>query len=239
MKKGIVTAVVILLLLSFGLYFYSFFIYEDSDIVVDDAIDVVQEQVANDMHPSWDQDGDGLNDCEKEGTCDHTASNENTVPTGNEVILQKLMTAASVTIPETDIAVVLGGKTTEYGDFGNDVAAPFGTVTFGDIAMPYPYYPDETGGPDAVTTLAINTGGSGEFVYLAVFTPGESMWQMVDMVGLGDRVDVKDLKVVGEEITVVYNEHDTGQAMADIPAKEVVRRFSVQNDKIVEMQEGM
>ena len=60
MKKGIVTAVVILLLLSFGLYYYRYFIYEDSDIVVDDAIDVVQEQVANDMHPSWDQDGDGL-----------------------------------------------------------------------------------------------------------------------------------------------------------------------------------
>ena len=24
------------------------------------------------MHPSWDTDGDGLNDCELDGTCDHT-----------------------------------------------------------------------------------------------------------------------------------------------------------------------
>lgn len=24
------------------------------------------------MHPSWDLDGDGINDCEKEGSCDHT-----------------------------------------------------------------------------------------------------------------------------------------------------------------------
>jgi len=24
------------------------------------------------MHPSWDNDGDGINDCEKDGTCDHT-----------------------------------------------------------------------------------------------------------------------------------------------------------------------
>lgn len=24
------------------------------------------------MHPSWDQDGDGVNDCENDGSCDHT-----------------------------------------------------------------------------------------------------------------------------------------------------------------------
>lgn len=24
------------------------------------------------MHPSWDADGDGINDCEKDGSCDHT-----------------------------------------------------------------------------------------------------------------------------------------------------------------------
>lgn len=24
------------------------------------------------MHPSWDKDGDGLNDCEKDSSCDHT-----------------------------------------------------------------------------------------------------------------------------------------------------------------------
>lgn len=24
------------------------------------------------MHPSWDEDGDGINDCEKDGSCDHT-----------------------------------------------------------------------------------------------------------------------------------------------------------------------
>ena len=24
------------------------------------------------MHPSWDRDGDGINDCENDGSCDHT-----------------------------------------------------------------------------------------------------------------------------------------------------------------------
>lgn len=24
------------------------------------------------MHPSWDKDGDGINDCENDGSCDHT-----------------------------------------------------------------------------------------------------------------------------------------------------------------------
>ena len=30
-----------------------------------------KEKVAS-LHPSWDVDGDGLNDCEKDGSCDHT-----------------------------------------------------------------------------------------------------------------------------------------------------------------------
>jgi hypothetical protein len=33
------------------------------------SIDV--ETIAK-MHPSWDMDNDGINDCEKDGTCDHT-----------------------------------------------------------------------------------------------------------------------------------------------------------------------
>lgn len=28
--------------------------------------------VSSGMHPSWDADGDGINDCEKDGSCDHT-----------------------------------------------------------------------------------------------------------------------------------------------------------------------
>lgn len=31
-----------------------------------------QSQPLANMHPSWDADGDGLNDCEQDGSCDHT-----------------------------------------------------------------------------------------------------------------------------------------------------------------------
>ncbi len=31
-----------------------------------------KEQTSNDLHPSWDVNGDGLNDCEDDGSCDHT-----------------------------------------------------------------------------------------------------------------------------------------------------------------------
>ncbi|WP_404341820.1 hypothetical protein [Pseudoalteromonas mariniglutinosa] len=35
-------------------------------------IDEQPKVVKKSMHPSWDADGDGINDCENDGSCDHT-----------------------------------------------------------------------------------------------------------------------------------------------------------------------
>ena len=32
----------------------------------------IERQTTDRMHPSWDADGDGINDCELDGSCDHT-----------------------------------------------------------------------------------------------------------------------------------------------------------------------
>ncbi len=42
---------------------------EQSEFTAD--ISVVKSTLKG-MHPSWDVDGDGVNDCEKDGSCDHT-----------------------------------------------------------------------------------------------------------------------------------------------------------------------
>ncbi len=43
------------------------------------------------MHPSWDQDGDGVNDCENDESCDHTVDytqpkSDEKIPDNNSVI---------------------------------------------------------------------------------------------------------------------------------------------------------
>lgn len=35
---------------------------------------MIMKETKPSMHASWDVDGDGINDCEKEGTCDHTVN---------------------------------------------------------------------------------------------------------------------------------------------------------------------
>lgn len=102
--------------------------------------------------------------------------------------------------------------------------------------MPYPYEKGELGGKDAVTTLTVNYGGSGNFSYLIIFTPGEAMWQEVDKVELGSQIEVQDLKVVGNKITVVYNELAQGQAQAEKPANSIVKSYTLEGSKLVETQ---
>lgn len=45
---------------------------ESADFTLQVQIGEQPKVVKKRMHPSWDADGDGINDCEKDGSCDHT-----------------------------------------------------------------------------------------------------------------------------------------------------------------------
>ena len=63
-----------------------------SDIIIFDEIAIKSSsqaltpttRVAKRMHPSWDIDKDGVNDCEKDGSCDHTV--DYSLPRGTDVV---------------------------------------------------------------------------------------------------------------------------------------------------------
>lgn len=113
---------------------------------------------------------------------------------GDTQLLNRLMTSAVVTDPVTKKSITLIGPTTTEGTT---------TITFGKIAIPFPYTAQLTG-QNGVTTLDFEDGGVTK-TYLVMFTPGEASWQALDMVDLGENVNVSDVKVVGEKVTVVVD----------------------------------
>ncbi len=87
------------------------------------------------------------------------------------------------------------------------------------------------GKPDAAVTLAVNTGGTGQFVYVAMVLNEDGVAKPVDSVILGDRIKVRSL-VFGRnnELRVNMLERRFDQAMADPPTIPVTRRFRLNTD---------
>lgn len=113
---------------------------------------------------------------------------------GDVELLGRLTTSAVIKDPNTNESITLTGTTTTSGTK---------TISFGKIAMPFPYTTELTG-QNGVTTLDFEDGGVTK-TYLVMFTPGEASWQALDMVDLGEGVNVSDVKVVGEQVTVVVD----------------------------------
>jgi len=84
---------------------------------------------------------------------------------------------------------------------------------------------------DAAVTLAVNTGGTGHFVYVAVVLNENGVARPVDSVILGDRIKVRNI-VFGRNNELVVNllERRYDQAMADPPTIRVTRRFRLNAD---------
>jgi hypothetical protein len=158
-----------------------------------------------------------------------------TVPTDTPTVTPieaTLPTQFTMTVPETDVSVTISpytGNTVEYGDFEGNPQAGYGTVTM----MPEFLVPFEGA---YVGTFAVNSGGSGEMIYLGYFVQGEASYQLESSVMLGDRVDVTDFMVNGSNIEVTYYEHGPDQAMADAPNIEVQAIYTVVDGQLVESQ---
>jgi uncharacterized lipoprotein YbaY len=87
------------------------------------------------------------------------------------------------------------------------------------------------GKPDAAVHLVVNTGGSGVFSYLSAVLNDNGVAMPVDSIGLGDRIDVREI-VIGRnaEIQVRLLERRFDQAMAERPTIPVTRRFRLNAD---------
>lgn len=69
----------------------------------------------------------------------------------------------------------------------------------------------------AVVPVAHNMGGSGEFLYLAVFETTAAGFTQVTNLPIGDRVDIDAVEASGNAVTVTYFAHGPTQAMAEAP----------------------
>ena len=124
-----------------------------------------------------------------------------------------LLDSAYVTIPEVqpETTVKLEGSVTEFGDFENDPEQLYGTVALG---------PDVLGDTTLIFAITgFNMGGSGDFIYVTAFVPGEGGYRGAAYESLGDRVQIDSFSSNGNTVTVKYRVHGPDQAMAEDPTQ--------------------
>lgn len=136
---------------------------------------------------------------------------------------KKLLTYATLVIPETKTTVDFSseiGTTSKYTE-GDGEFAEHGIVTLlTDYVKP-------VANKSFVTFFAVNRGGSGTEIYLAVFVPGENSYQMKGYVFLGDRIKINSLRVDdNNNIFVTYKTHGVNQPMAETPTVLIKKTFT-------------
>lgn len=90
------------------------------------------------------------------------------------------------------------------------------------------------GAADAVVTLSVNTGGSGEFLYIAVVLNEGGNARPVDSVMLGNRIRMRSIVVARNgEIAVNYFDCRFDQPMAARPTIPVTRHFKLSGDQLI------
>lgn len=149
----------------------------------------------------------------------------------NEWLQGLLLSGNTITVPGVTPAmeIALQQKTTEFGDEENNNPDTMrqGTVTIGDIL---------TGDQEHIfTTLAINTGGSGEFFYLVAFDSTDMGYKMTSSVPLDDRIVIEILSVEGDVVSISYRTHGPDQAMVDNPNVQVEKKFKYMDGTLSEL----
>lgn len=88
---------------------------------------------------------------------------------------------------------------------------------------------------DAAVILVVDPGGSGTFDYLALVTNENGAAKPVASVLLGDRVIVKSIAIQSGEVIVTMLTRKPDEPMSTEPSVEVIRKFKLQGDKLVEV----
>lgn len=155
-------------------------------------------------------------------------NNDSFLQDPTSVNLRQLLYDASVLVPEVqpETVVVLKGEVTEYGSFGSSGSSPSGTIALGPAVL---------GTTDLIfTTIIVNTGGSGDFMYLAAFAPQNEVYNMVAYKGLGDRIRIDKFALLDPNtVEILYRVHGQSQAMAEEPNQKEVASFKYENGVFV------
>jgi len=93
------------------------------------------------------------------------------------------------------------------------------------------------GAPDGVVILAVNTGGSGVFVYMLVVVNRNGLPQQVAAEMLGDRVNVQNLAVKEGQIVLNALGFAPGDPMC-CPSQSVIRTYRLQGNALQVVSEA-
>jgi len=136
--------------------------------------------------------------------------------------------SSTITIPDTSFAVALTDGKGEFSD----------SVTEGSVQISEPYYyVNSDGGQDAFAVMTYNTGGSGEFVAIALFQTKDGKAVYRGSYPVGDRVMVKEIsKISGDQrnyvISVNYMDRSEDQPLAEAPDSPKTLTFNVDSHRI-------
>lgn len=160
---------------------------------------------------------------EEISTQDLSTTNDNQIEAENQNNTEEIIKSTIITVPETEIILNLTGTTTEFGSLESDKTQPSGTVTVAWDYIPY----DENA---YITVLAVNSGGSGTQYYLTSLVENSGNYLMKDTVLLGDRIQIEDIYITGNQVIAVYKTHGKNQAMTDEPNTLITDVYQVTED---------
>ncbi len=102
----------------------------------------------------------------------------------------------------------------------------FGNEATGDL--------NNDGVPDIAFLITQQGGGSGTFYYVAAALKTQNGYQGTNAILLGDRIAPQSTQIANGTITVNYADRKPEQAMSTRPSIGVSRRFTVQNNILIE-----
>jgi len=92
-------------------------------------------------------------------------------------------------------------------------------------------------GKEAGAVIVVtDPGGSGTFYDLALLIKGPQGWTNPTITFLGDRIKIRSLAVVNDEIVIEMTDHSPTDAMC-CPTRRVIRRFALRDDRLIKTNE--
>lgn len=159
-------------------------------------------------------------------------------------IVEENIDTLAVTVPDMDDVVVPLDEVSPRNDFAmGDFESDDGVVRGTVVALED--YITFVNGDQYLMPFAVNSGGSGEFVYLGLFMAEVSYDDTVQLVhqdstSLGDRIDMQSIETIPDRpnwANVFYLEHGADQAMAEAPNEQVQLQVEIDATSFVSVGE--
>ncbi len=163
-------------------------------------------------------------------TRDIEAPSATSTPTGiiSDADARELLKSATVIVPETTTTATLVNGTAEY-PLGEGLPLP-GSVVLGDAMLVTP--------TDVFATLVVNSGGTGNFLYLASFRQEDGDLKFKSSAFLGDRIIIDGI-VINElnsngsyTIDVAILDRETNEPMSVQPTVPRTLNFLIEDGLI-------